>query len=94
MIPYVGNFVQNKPSNYISTSTVPQPPVTLLINNYVKSPQPNLIDPSLVHRLPAPKPRQKGPLSTMLDLVPSRIRVPQHGAHELPKPRVLPSISK
>ena len=92
-IPFVGNF--SKPTtNNLSTNPVPQPPVTLLINNYVKKHPENVIDPRLIHRLPPPKPRPQGPLATMLDLIPSKIKVPDYGGYELPKQRVLPSIQK
>lgn len=93
------------PEKSSNNTTINQPPITLLINNYVKSKisstpsashriEKRVVDPSTIYRLPERQEKQKGHLATMLKLVPSRIEVPMYRPYELTKhPSPLPGIS-
>ncbi|KAJ3358724.1 hypothetical protein HDU91_005126 [Kappamyces sp. JEL0680] len=96
-INIVGNSSFPRYEGYCSTDPIPHPPVTLLVNNYVKNKvlkdRVHIIDPNTIHQLPSRKDAEPTKtFSTLLNMIPTKISVPEYGTYDLGRNAPLPSI--
>jgi hypothetical protein len=91
-IGLTGKAVQIQKEGYISTDQPHNPPITLLINNYVNAvSRERRIDPNTIHRLSSQQGKPKT-FDTLMNLIPSKIQIPKYGTYDLIRNVPLPSI--